>query len=411
MRLYSYMTCPLILPTCILGNLILIIMTTPVLNSSYAAPPETPQVALVIRNLVKDFDGVKAVNDISISINKGEIFALLGSSGCGKSTLLRLLAGFETPTTGEISLNGQDMVNVPPYQRPINMMFQSYALFPHLSVWENIAFGLRRDGMPKADIVARVDKMLAMVQLKPYAQRKPHQLSGGQQQRVALARSLAQSPQLLLLDEPLGALDKKLREQTQLELVNIIEQVGVTCVMVTHDQEEAMSMATRIAIMSEGRILQIGTPHEVYETPNCRFVADFIGNISMFHGTVTEDEADHVVINTPECQLYIGHGITGTVGMAVSVGIRPEKILLGFNLPKGHGAQEGRGDRPTNFVQGEVVELAYLGGLTLYHVKLATGMILKAMATNSARHGSHQPKWGDQVFAYWNKSDAVVLTQ
>ena len=267
-------------------------MTTPVLNSSYAAPPETPQVALVIRNLVKDFDGVKAVNDISISINKGEIFALLGSSGCGKSTLLRLLAGFETPTTGEISLNGQDMVNVPPYQRPINMMFQSYALFPHLSVWENIAFGLRRDGMTKADIVARVDKMLAMVQLKPYAQRKPHQLSGGQQQRVALARSLAQSPQLLLLDEPLGALDKKLREQTQLELVNIIEQVGVTCVMVTHDQEEAMSMATRIAIMSEGRILQIGTPHEVYETPNCRFVADFIGSVNLFKGTVEVDAPD-----------------------------------------------------------------------------------------------------------------------
>jgi putrescine transport system ATP-binding protein len=409
---YLFDELPAYFPSGIPNNLTPTIMTMPV---SSAAPQETPQVALVIRNLVKDFDGVKAVNDVSISINKGEIFALLGSSGCGKSTLLRLLAGFETPTSGEISLNGQSMVNVPPYQRPINMMFQSYALFPHLSVWENIAFGLRRDGMPKADIAARVDKMLTMVQLKPYAQRKPHQLSGGQQQRVALARSLAQRPQLLLLDEPLGALDKKLREQTQLELVNIIEQVGVTCVMVTHDQEEAMSMATRLAIMSEGRILQIGTPHEVYETPNCRFVADFIGNISMFHGTVTEDEVDHVVINTPECQLYIGHGITGTVGMAASVGIRPEKVLLSFNLPEGPegqgGGGGGGGNGPTNFVHGEVVELAYLGGHTLYHVKLATGMILKAMATNSARHGSDQPKWGDQVYAHWSKSDAVVLTQ
>ena len=216
-----------------------------------APPPATAgQPLLLIRNLVKEFDGVRAVDDISIAINKGEIFALLGSSGCGKSTLLRMLAGFETPTLGSISLAGQDIVNVPPYQRSINMMFQSYALFPHLSVWDNVAFGLRRDNMPKDQVAARVEKMLALVQLSAYGKRKPHQLSGGQQQRVALARSLSKRPQLLLLDEPLGALDKKLRERTQIELVNIIEQVGVTCVMVTHDQDEAMSMATRIAVMS-----------------------------------------------------------------------------------------------------------------------------------------------------------------
>ena len=370
-----------------------------------ASSPAPGEPALIIRNLVKDFDGVKAVNDVSVTINKGEIFALLGSSGCGKSTLLRMLAGFETPTSGQITLNGQNMIDVPPYQRPINMMFQSYALFPHLTVWDNIAFGLRRDGMPKDEIAQRVEKMLAMVQLKQYARRKPHQLSGGQQQRVALARSLAKRPQLLLLDEPLGALDKKLREQTQLELVNIIESVGVTCVMVTHDQEEAMTMATRIAVMSEGRILQIGTPHEVYETPNCRFVADFIGSVSMFHGKVVEDEADHVVIEAPECRLFVGHGITGTEGMDASVGIRPEKITLSFDLPEGMAA----GD--PNCVQGEVVELAYLGGYTVYHLKLATGMMLKAMVTNSVRHTEQQPQWGDKIWASWSPRDTVVLTQ
>ena len=210
---------------------------------------------LVIRGLVREYDGIRAVDDVSLTIKQGEIFALLGSSGSGKSTLLRLLAGFEAPDAGSITLAGHDIADVPPYARPINMMFQSYALFPHLSVWDNVAFGLRRDGLPKEQVAARVEQMLALVQLTSYGRRKPHQLSGGQQQRVALARSLAKSPQLLLLDEPLGALDKKLREQTQTELVNIIEQVGVTCVMVTHDQDEAMSMATRIAVMSEGRIL------------------------------------------------------------------------------------------------------------------------------------------------------------
>ena len=241
---------------------------------------------LQIQDVVKDFDGYKAVNNVSLDIAKGEIFALLGSSGCGKSTLLRMLAGFETPTSGRIVLDGHDLAGLPPYQRPMNMMFQSYALFPHLSVWDNIAFGLRREGLPKDQVAARVEAMLKLVQLGKYAKRKPHQLSGGQQQRVALARSLAKQPQLMLLDEPLGALDKKLREETQIELVNIIEQVGVTCVMVTHDQEEAMTMASRIAIMSEGSFLQVGAPADIYETPATKFVADFIGNVNLLPGTV-----------------------------------------------------------------------------------------------------------------------------
>ncbi|MBC3935918.1 ABC transporter ATP-binding protein [Undibacterium rugosum] len=356
---------------------------------------------LIINNLVKEFGGVKAVNNVSVTINKGEIFALLGSSGCGKSTLLRMLAGFETPTSGQLLLAGEDIINLPPYRRPINMMFQSYALFPHLSVWDNIAFGLRRDGMPKDQVAERVENMLDLVQLTNYAKRKPHQLSGGQQQRVALARSLAKRPQLLLLDEPLGALDKKLRERTQMELVNILAQVGVTCVMVTHDQEEAMSMASRIAIMSEGHILQIGKPAEIYETPDCRFVADFIGNINMFDGTLIEDEPDHVVIESQDCLHYVGHGITGTIGMALSVGVRPEKISVGFEMTA----------NSANCVKGKIIELAYMGSYTVYHLQLTSGMVLKASTANTLRHDTHRPQWGDTVFASWSSDAMVVLTR
>ena len=304
--------------------------------SNLNAPRVSQGVApfLQIKNIVKQFDDVFAVDDVSLDVQQGEIFALLGSSGCGKSTLLRMLAGFETPSAGQILLAGQDIVGLAPYERPINMMFQSYALFPHLSVWDNIAFGLKRDRMPKDAIAERVDQMLDLVQLKAYAKRKPHQLSGGQQQRVALARSLAKRPKLLLLDEPLGALDAKLRERTQLELVDIIEQVGVTCVMVTHDQEEAMTMATRIGVMSEGKILQIGQPADIYETPNCRFVADFIGSVNLFMGTVEVDLPDHVVIASPECRHYVSHGITGTRGMAVHVAVRPEKMVIQKSAPK-----------------------------------------------------------------------------
>ncbi len=359
---------------------------------------------LVIHNLVKDFDGVRVVDDVSISIKKGEIFALLGSSGCGKSTLLRMLAGFETPTSGQILLNGQNIVKAPPYQRPINMMFQSYALFPHLNVWDNIAFGLRRDGMEKDEIAERVEQMLELVQLKKLAKRKPHQMSGGQQQRVALARSLAKSPQLLLLDEPLAALDKKLREQTQLELVNIVEQVGVTCVMVTHDQEEAMTMATRIAVMSHGHIAQIGAPREIYETPNCRFVADFIGNVNLFEGHVIVDEPDHVVVETVECQHYVGHGISGTLGMEVAIGVRPEKIAISFEPPSTQ-------DVAYNCVQGKLVDWAYMGSYTVYHIELASGLMLKASMSNTARFDAHQMQMGETIYAHWHPENIVVLNQ
>src|SRR5471032_951487 len=364
---------------------------------------------LLIRNLVKEFDGVRAVNDVSVAINKGEIFALLGSSGCGKSTLLRMLAGFETPTSGSIRLAGQSIVDVPPHQRPINMMFQSYALFPHLSVWDNIAFGLRRDGLPKAEITARVEQMLALVQLTQYAKRKPHQLSGGQQQRVALARSLAKRPQLLLLDEPLGALDKKLRERTQMELVNIIEQVGVTCVMVTHDQDEAMSMATRIAVMSEGRILQVGAPGEIYETPNCRFVADFIGSVNLFNGKVEVDEPDHVFVHTPEGKHYISHGITGTQGMELSVAVRPEKICIQLEAP-GAEQRASAAEQGYNCATGVITALNYFGNETHYHVRLDSGMELKVTRTNAARRDDAGLGREQQVYVWWDGSDAVVLT-
>ena len=365
---------------------------------------------LQINRVVKKFDDVFAVDEVSLDIQQGEIFALLGSSGCGKSTLLRMLAGFETPTSGQILLAGENIVGLAAYERPINMMFQSYALFPHLTVWDNIAFGLRRDGMPKDQIAERVGQMLELVQLKPYAKRKPHQLSGGQQQRVALARSLAKRPKLLLLDEPLGALDAKLRQRTQLELVHIIEQVGVTCVMVTHDQEEAMTMATRIGIMSEGKILQIGAPTEIYETPNCLFVADFIGSVNIFKGTVEADAPDHVIVASPECKHYVSHGITGTEGMAVSIAVRPEKMTV-----QAHPPADSERDSPAevgfNVVQGVIDDLAYLGSLTTYHVKLDNGSMVKVTHTNAARHGSEKLTWGDRVYVWWCGSDVVVLTQ
>ena len=365
---------------------------------------------LQIKRIVKQYGDVFAVDDVSLNIEKGEIFALLGSSGCGKSTLLRMLAGFERPTAGQIVLEGQDIVGLAPYERPINMMFQSYALFPHLSVWDNVAFGLRRDHLPKAEIEERVARMLDLVQLKAYAKRHPHQLSGGQQQRVALARSLAKRPRLLLLDEPLGALDKKLRERTQLELVGIIEQVGVTCVMVTHDQEEAMTVATRIGVMSEGRILQVGRPADIYETPNCRFVADFIGSVNTFRGTIEVDEPDHVVIASPQCRHYVSHGITGNLGMAVDVAVRPEKMTIQVTPPR-DDERESPAQVGFNVVQGVIEDLAYLGSLTTYHVKLEDASIVKVTHTNSARHDQTTLTWGSRVYVWWCGSDVVVLTQ
>ncbi len=368
---------------------------------------------LRIDKVVKDFGGqdgsvFRAVDGISLDIHKGEIFALLGPSGCGKTSLLRMLGGFDLPTSGRIILGGQDQHQLAPYQRPINMMFQSYALFPHLSVWDNIAFGLRREGLPKDQIATRVEAMLKLVQLGKFARRKPHQLSGGQQQRVALARSLAKQPKLLLLDEPLGALDKKLREETQIELVNIIETVGVTCVMVTHDQEEAMAMASRIGVMSEGCILQVGSPREIYETPATRFVADFIGNVNLMDGTLEVDEAAHVEITCPDVRHWVGHGITGHEGMPVTVALRPEKIRISRRPPE---QEEGMAPAPYNQVKGRVKDMVYFGSDTLYHLQLPSGAILKVTQSNTERHPDDTLSWDDEAYAWWLPSAHVVLTQ
>ncbi|RZL02892.1 MAG: ABC transporter ATP-binding protein [Rubrivivax sp.] len=366
---------------------------------------------LSLSEVVKDFGAsaggasFRAVDHVSLDIAQGEIFALLGSSGCGKSTLLRLLAGFETPTSGSICLNGQDLLKLAPHERPLNMMFQSYALFPHLTVWDNIAFGLKRQGLPRAQVGERVEAMLKLVQLGKLAQRKPHQLSGGQQQRVALARSLARQPSLLLLDEPLGALDKKLREETQIELVHILKSVGVTCVMVTHDQEEAMTMASRIAVMSEGRILQVGAPRDIYENPATRFVADFIGNVNVMEGTLAVSQPDHAEVACADCRHLVGRGVEAPDGAAVAVAVRPEKIRLARHLPSEQQMV------PLNQVQGRVRDIAYFGSYTVYHLQLPSGQTLKVSQSNSERHPDDTLAQGDGAWAWWSPSAQVVLTR
>jgi len=358
---------------------------------------------LQIRDVVKDFDGHVAVDHVSIDIAKGEVFALLGSSGCGKTTLLRMLAGFETPTSGSIVLDGRDLAGLPPYERPMNMMFQSYALFPHLTVWDNVAFGLRRAGVPVAEVTTRVEEMLRLVQLAPYAKRRPHQLSGGQQQRVALARSLAPKPQLLLLDEPLGALDKKLREETQIELSRIIADVAVTCVMVTHDQEEAMTMASRLAVMSHGRLLQVGAPAQIYEAPANRFVADFIGNVNLVEGKVVEASAGHLVVACADMQHRIEPGGTFAPGAAVSVALRPEKIRIEPDAP-------GDTAPAANRVRGTVRDIAYFGSFTVYHLALPSGAVLKVSEGNVERSTAGHLAAGAAAWASWSPTAPVVLT-
>ena len=359
------------------------------------------EVLVKIERVTKKFDETVAVEDVSLTINKGEIFALLGGSGSGKSTLLRMLAGFEKPTEGRIFLDGQDITDLPPYERPINMMFQSYALFPHMSVADNIAFGLKQDKMPKAEIDARVEEMLKLVHMTQYAKRKPHQLSGGQRQRVALARSLAKRPKLLLLDEPMGALDKKLRSQMQLELVEIIERVGVTCVMVTHDQEEAMTMAQRIAIMHLGCIEQIGSPVDVYETPTSRLVCEFIGNVNLFDGQVVEDMEGYALIASPDLErpIYVGHGVSTSVqDKSITYAIRPEKMLISTEQPTAEH----------NWSRGIVHDIAYLGGHSVFHVELPSGKIVQSFVANAERRGA-RPTWDDQVFVWWEDDSGVAL--
>jgi putrescine transport system ATP-binding protein len=363
-------------------------------------PDAVPYIQL--EQISKSYGGIPAVNNISLSIYQGELFCLLGPSGCGKSTLLRILAGFEKPSAGRIYLDNMDMTDIPPYERPVNMMFQSYALFPHMTVEQNIAFGLKQDGMPKAQIRRVLDEMLELVHMTKYARRKPEQLSGGQKQRVALARCLAKKPKLLLLDEPLGALDKQLREKTQFELVNIQETLGITFIMVTHDQEEAMTMATRIGVMEEGRIRQVGTPTEIYEYPNSLYVAGFIGEMNIFEGIVLEDERDHVLIHSPDagCDLYVSHSAAVPPGAQVSVAIRPEKVHLSLEPFKGN----------RNTTKGIVREIAYLGDVSVYYIQLPSQMNVLATVTNQVRLAERPINWNDEVYLSWRPESGVVLT-
>ncbi|MGF6148884.1 Spermidine/putrescine import ATP-binding protein PotA [Kingella potus] len=362
---------------------------------------------LQIKGLVKKFGENFAVNHISLDIEQHEIFALLGSSGSGKSTLLRMLAGMETPSEGSIILDGQDITALAPYDRPINMMFQSYALFPHMTVEQNIAFGLKQDKVPPEEIRERVDEMLRLVQMSKFAKRKPHQLSGGQQQRVALARSLAKRPKLLLLDEPLGALDKKLRQQTQLELVNTLEKVGVTCIMVTHDQEEAMTMATRVAIMSDGELQQVDTPSNIYDYPNSRFTAEFIGETNIFEGTVAHKDDSHTLIDCPELpsKVYTDQKFEAQNGQTVWVSIRPEDIDLHKEKPAHRDTH--------NWAKGTVKDIAYLGSYAIYHVQTDSGRIVKSQVPAPYWYVRNiaPPTWGDEVYLDWPENQPTPLTR
>ncbi|MDO6563379.1 polyamine ABC transporter ATP-binding protein [Amphritea sp. 1_MG-2023] len=357
---------------------------------------------LRIENVSKKFGEFTAVDNVSLNIYKNELFCLLGGSGSGKSTLLRMLAGFEAPTSGRIIIDGVDMAGIQPWKRPVNMMFQSYALFPHLSVEENVAFGLKREGLGRAEVKQRVNQMLDMVQLGHLGKRKPHQLSGGQRQRVALARSLVKRPKLLLLDEPLGALDKKLREETQFELINIQEELGVTFVVVTHDQEEAMTLATRIGVMNHGVIVQTAEPHDVYEYPNSRFVAEFVGSVNLFEGRVIEEQSDFVRIRSAEADavLYVNHGISCAPNQKVHMAVRPEKMRISREQPK----------QQENCVCGVVEEYAYMGGLTVYRVRLASGKEVRVTQPNMSRSSSERFTWKDKVYLYWDFDSSVVLT-
>ncbi len=359
------------------------------------------EVLLQIDRVSKLFDEVRAVDDVSLNIKKGEIFALLGGSGSGKSTLLRILAGFEKPSEGRIFLDGEDITDMPPHERPINMMFQSYALFPHMSVEQNIAFGLKQDKLAKAEIAERVQEMLKLVHMEAYAKRRPNQLSGGQRQRVALARSLAKRPKLLLLDEPMGALDKKLRTQMQLEVVDILEAVGVTCVMVTHDQEEAMTMAGRISIMNDGWIAQTGTPTDIYESPSSRMVAEFIGSVNLFEGEIIEDQADHLMIASEGLSqnFFIDHGVSTSVeDKTVWVAVRPEKTRITREQPQGE----------YNWSSGVVEDIAYLGGISVYYIRLPNKQLIQTIMTNRERR-SDPPTWEEAVFISWEATSGVVL--
>ena len=384
-------------------------------EASPAAPPRAagPRPApgtrayIRIESLTKSFEGIRAVDDLSLDVAEGEIFCLLGGSGSGKSTLLRMLAGFERPDAGRIEIDGQDMTAVPPWDRPVNMMFQSYALFPHMSVAANVAYGLRRAGLSRAEREARTAEMLRLVKLEPYAARRPAQLSGGQRQRVALARALAKRPKALLLDEPLSALDKKLREETQFELMDIQERVGATFIVVTHDQEEAMTLADRIGVMDQGRLMQVDAPRDLYEYPRSRFIAEFVGSVNLFEGVVAEDAPDHVLIRSAALggAAFVHHGLSCQEGQTVWLAVRPEKLRLTRAAPAGAPGPDLGGA-----AEGVVEDVAYMGGLTHYRVRLASGFRAKVTLANRDRHDDEAPTWEDRVWIAWPPSAGVALT-